>query len=387
MLSGGKWYRVPEKTIRLDFWSKIGLDPNGSKAGAVGHGGTSMMRTSSLPLYTPRNLTPEGVDSPATSPVAAMFPADHGGFSDSENAYGKRERYAGEGYGRGYGASSSNRSGYLSSDSGLDGHIGGMRLAGSTPDKARPHSLSPVTSPLVPHSAVQRPHSPLPVSSSHYYRQAPQSSPLDISFHLPSSSMLPSTSVDVFIPHTSGYPYKTQRAEEIDHPAHQSIFGSTAIASPTASFSYKDEKESRSSHESKRFRSSSPDVPISPTLAHSATVNSSGSSALFAGNQHVSSGLQPTSPLLQHPSPIIHHAVIAQSIPRASSPLRFSSRPVESGTIPKSLLGNVRAGEDGPSAPSDAQGKYQAGPVEASTTEAGEDREAARILMGSTEKA
>ncbi|CDZ97224.1 GATA-4/5/6 transcription factors [Phaffia rhodozyma] len=388
VLSGGKWYRVPEKTIRLDFWSKIGLDANGGRPGnrPVGHGGTSMMRTNSLPLYTPRNMTPEVGDSPATSPVADRVAND--GFSDSENAYGKRERYVGrDSYGQ-------PTSGYLSSDSGLDGQIGGLRLAG-TPSYTRPNSLSPMTSPLVPHSTIQRPLSPLP-SLHHPYRSPIMSSPLEPAFNYsPLSSSTAPASVDVYVPETTEY-----------------------------------ETLPSSGHGPKRLRSSSPEVPLSPTLAHSSTgntysplgamstvntspltsatavntspltsataVNSPNNNASSSGNNagHVTPGLQPTSPLLGNPSPIIHHAVIAQSIPRASSPLRFSSRPMEAGAIPKSHLGNVRGEEDGESLPAgDSPAAEQSGiglnpilstakeDIKDKQTQGIEDREAAELLL------
>jgi len=97
VLSQGNWYRVPEKTIRLDFWSKIGLGPGSSVAGDHG---TSMMRTASAPSYTPRMnvFTPEDAMSNSFSPTSTVddtFGTSGGDFSDSENGNGKRGRYYG----------------------------------------------------------------------------------------------------------------------------------------------------------------------------------------------------------------------------------------------------------------------------------------------------
>lgn len=99
VLSQGNWYRVPEKTIRLDFWSKIGLGP-GSSVAEGGVAGGSAFKTASAPAYTPRMnlLTPESAVSNSFSPTSTVddtFGTTGGDFSDSENGNGKRGRYYG----------------------------------------------------------------------------------------------------------------------------------------------------------------------------------------------------------------------------------------------------------------------------------------------------
>lgn len=267
VLSQGQWYRVPEKTIRLDFWSKIGIDTS-APARPSGHGGTSMMRTNSMPSYSPREtlLTPDGSRTSFFSPSSATedsFSPAEGDFSDTENAHGKRERYLGPLFGSG-GSSDGHSSGHHDL-SGLD-RLGHINLASSphgTP-KRRPASLkmSAPSSPRFGHRALS-PSSP---------------------------------------PAISDYPNPKLSPEQ-------------ALVMDDA-------------HSSKRLRSTSPaSPPSSPSLANAAP-------ALLTG-----AGPASPSTILQHPSPLMHHNIAAQSIPRSSSPLRFSSTLVQAhAPLPKSSL-------------------------------------------------
>lgn len=283
VLSQGQWYRVPEKTIRLDFWSKIGLD-TGVPTRPTGHGGLSMMRTNSMPAYSPREalLTPDGSRSSFFSPLSATedsFSAAEGDFSDSENPHGKRERYAGPLFSRAGSLEPTNIS--ASSSNGdlaaLD-RMGLINLASSphgTP-KRRSISLRP-SAPTSPRLG----HSPLSPATS------PPAAPV----------------ADPITPKLS--PEQTLIADNDAHAA-------------------------------KRMRSTSPaSPPTSPSLTHA-----SPAAAIPVGPTSISGPSSPTAGV-QHPSPLMHHNIAAQSIPRSSSPLRFSSTAIDKlahAPLPKSSL-------------------------------------------------
>jgi hypothetical protein len=276
---------VPEKTIRLDFWSKIGLD-TGVPTRPTGHGGTSMMRTNSMPAFSPREalLTPDGSRSSFFSPSSATedsFSAAEGDFSDTENTNGKRERYIGPLF---------SRAGSLEPTS--------LSASSSSGDLAALDRMGFINLASSPHGTPKR----------------------------RSISLRPSAPTSPRLGHSPLSPATSPPAAPVADPLQPKLSPEQALIADN------------DAHAAKRIRSTSPaSPPTSPSLTHATPT----AAPVPVGPSSISSG--PSSPTagVQHPSPLMHHNIAAQSIPRSSSPLRFSSTAVDKlahAPLPKSSL-------------------------------------------------
>lgn len=259
VLSQGRWYRVPEKTIRLDFWSKIGGET--PDVGGFNKASSSMARINSAPSM------PRATDfgTPETD-VEDSFGPPGGDFSDSENANGKRPRYDGPLFG-GKKMPGSGGSQRIQTITGLDGGMNKMVIGSSSGGSQVPSSLThplrldaPLTS-ITQASAVQRagsrpPSSPTPDQAGPSFVHAP----------IPRQAMARSPSFD-------------------DHP-HRNDSPAPASTSATA--------------------------PASQPHLSPPTTSAAGTPAT----------------LTPHP---LNSPTLSHNLPRASSPLRFSST---SGALP-----------------------------------------------------
>lgn len=275
---------MPEKTIRLDFWSKIGLDA-GVPTRPTGHGGTSMMRTNSMPAYSPREalLTPDGTRSSFFSPSSAnedSFSAAEGDFSDTENPNGKRDRYVGPLF---------SRAGSLEPNN--------VSASSSSADLAALDRMGLINLASSPHGTPKR----------------------------RSISLRPSAPTSPRLGHSPLSPATSPPAALVADPL-------TPKLSPEQALIADDD-----AHAAKRIRSTSPaSPPTSPSLTHA----SPAASPVPVGPSSISGPSSPTAGV-QHPSPLMHHNIAAQSIPRSSSPLRFSSTAIDKlahAPLPKSSL-------------------------------------------------